>query len=91
MQDTGLYKSAIVTEVTSNQLNKDGLFQSSEMNINAFFTSSSFFSLIDVTFLYSSFRFIESLVTKYRKVILNPSAIIVLPCFLYPVLLWYIC
>lgn len=63
-----------MTEVTSNQLNEDGLSQSSEMNISAFFTSS-FFSLIDVTFLYSSFRFIESLVTKYRKVTLNPSAI----------------
>lgn len=63
-----------MTEVTSNQLNEDGLSQSSEMNINAFFTSS-LFSLIDVTFLYSSFRFIESLVTKYRKVTLNLSAI----------------
>lgn len=79
-----------MTEVTSNQLNEDALSQSSEMNINAFFTSS-FFSLIDVTFLYSSFRFIESLVTKYRKVTLNLSAITWFCRVLYLVFLWYIC
>ena len=58
-----------MTEVASNQLNKDGLFQSPEMNINAFLTSSSFFSLIDVTFLYSSFRFIESFMLPFSTAV----------------------
>lgn len=69
LQGAGLYESAIVTEVTSNQLNKDGLFQSREMNVNAFFTSSSFFPLIDVTFLYSSFRFIESFMLPFSTAV----------------------